>query len=116
MGEAYEVGGHEMLNHLGQRIRVTEQSLEALEMRGYLHRNRETGLKQMSPKNYLVFIEAERSTDHFYELGEDCSGPNQVVCHCQSCREKTNLDDSRISELRTDQIVNDVKARRKRIA
>jgi hypothetical protein len=116
MGEAYEDGGHEMLNHLGLRIRVTERTLEALEMRGYLHRNRETGLKKMSLNNYLIFVEAERSTDHFYELGEDCSGPNQVVCDCQKCRERTNLDDSRISDLQTTLIVGEVTARRKKAA
>ncbi len=86
MSEACQAGGHEMMNHLGRRIRVTERTIEALEIRGYLHRNRETGLKQISPQNYLVFVEAERATDWWHELGEDCSGPNVVVCRCPECQ------------------------------
>jgi hypothetical protein len=46
-------------------------------------------------------------------LGRDFSGPAQVKCKCSECRERVNLDDSRVSDQHTRQIVNDVKSRRK---
>lgn len=86
MIEVSQAGGHEMLNHEGQVIRVTARTLDALDIRGYLTRDYHTGLKQLTPKNFTVFQEVERGSDQFYELGEDCSGPNQVVCNCERCR------------------------------
>lgn len=109
--EALLTVGHEILNHVGRRIRVTERTLDALDVRGYLHRNKESGIKQISAKNFLVFLEVERETHHFYELGDDCSGPNQVVCHCEKCK---GLDPYQSPNL-ADMVVGDIKIRRKRL-
>jgi len=92
MGTAFQpqVGGHEMLNHLGKPIRVTERTLDGLDLRGYLQRDKQTGLKQITPIGYRVFVEAERATDWWYELGQDLSGANQVVCRCAKCERKVS--------------------------
>jgi hypothetical protein len=107
-------GGHEMLNHLGRTIYVTRRTLRALDMRGYLRRHHASGMLWMDSMSYLVFAEAERATPYFYELGEDCSGPNQVICHCQQCKARTcsESDDAHIIGVRTAQIVRDVQSRR----
>ena len=81
-----------MLNHEGQRIRVTVRTLRALDVRGYLQRNRSTGLLQLTPQYYPVFCEVERFTEHFHELGADCSGANQVVCNCEQCKADHNAE------------------------
>lgn len=105
MGEAI---GHEMINHLKQRIIVSERTLEALNMRGYLKRDHESGLLSLSVTNFLVFGEAEQATRHYYELGPDCSGPNQVICECNKCK---GLSMHQAPDF-ADQVVHDVKARR----
>jgi hypothetical protein len=111
---AYSEGnGHEILNHLGVRIRITERTLDALDVRGYLHRDKATGLKQISTKNFMVFVEAESTTSWYYELGSDCSGPNQVVCHCDKCKSKMHADNSNSLDIRTRQIVRDATAKRR---
>jgi hypothetical protein len=113
-----EYGGHPMLNPGNQVIRVSNDTLRALDIRGYLKRDKSTGLLHLNKTNHLIFQEAERATSWWYELGDDCSGPNQVVCHCQRCKERraSEADDPHIKDIRTRQIVNDVKARRRTIA
>lgn len=110
-----QYGGHEMLNHLRERICVTEGTIQALNMRGYLRRDRETGLLWLNSMSFLVFSEAEYGTEMYRELGPDCSGPDLVVCHCQKCKEilASESDDAHISGVSTAQIVREVKERRK---
>lgn len=105
MGEAI---GHEMINHLHQRICVSERTLEALNMRGYLQRDRETGLLALGLRAFLVFSEAEQGTAHYYELGPDCSGPNQVVCRCERCKRLMGHRDPDLGA----KIVADVRSKR----
>lgn len=102
-----------MMNHLEQRITVSARTLEALNMRGYLKRDHESGLLSMSVRNYLVFSQAELATQHYYELGPDCSGPNQVVCLCEKCKERMGKVTANIADISTRQIVRDVTAHRK---
>lgn len=102
-------GGHEILNHLRQRICVTRRTLRALDKRGYLCRDRETGLLWIDSTAYLIFTEAERATPFFLELGSDCSGPNQVVCHCEQCKARST---HRAPDL-SDYVVHDVTSRRR---
>jgi hypothetical protein len=113
MSEQY--GGHEMLNHLRERIRVSEGTIQTLNMCGYLLRDRETGLLWLDSMSFLVFSEAEYGTPMHRELGSDCSGPNQVICHCQKCKEllASDSDDAHISGVQTAQIIREVKSRRK---
>jgi hypothetical protein len=112
MSEQY--GGHEMLNHLRERIRVSEGTIQTLNMCGYLRRDRETGLLWLDGMSFLVFSEAEYGSQMHRELGQDCSGPNQVVCHCEKCKEllASENDDAHISGVRTSQIVREVRERR----
>jgi hypothetical protein len=109
-----QYGGHEMLNHLRERIRVTESTIQTLNMLGYLVRDHETGLLWLDPAGYLVFSEAEYGSEMHRELGADCRGPNQVICHCQKCKENlsSDSDDAHISGVLTAQIVREVRARR----
>jgi hypothetical protein len=44
-------------------------------------------------------------------LGPDLSGPRHVKCNCDDCRESTNLDDTRVSDLHVSQIVGESQAR-----
>jgi hypothetical protein len=109
-----QYGGHEMLNHLRERIRVTESTIQTLNMCGYLRRDRETGLLWLDFTSYLVFSETEYGSEMHRELGPDCSGPNQVVCQCQKCKESlaSESDDAHISGVMTAQIVREIKERR----
>lgn len=119
----HSAAGHQIINPFGQVVCVSRGTLKALDMRGYLHRDSITGLKGMDPKQYLIFVDAERGTDHFYELGEDCSGPNQVICRCDECTGKrgteADLDNTPMpgrNPLQDDEIsriVADVKRKRK---
>jgi hypothetical protein len=110
-----QYGGHEMLNHLRERIRVSERTMQTLNMCGYLQRDHETGLLWLDSMSFLVFSEAEYGSEVHRELGHDCSGPNQVICHCQKCKERvaSESDDAHISGVRTAQIIRDVQSRRK---
>jgi hypothetical protein len=101
--------GHEMLNHLGKRITVTARTLRRLDMQHWLERDKPTGLMRF--KGELAHLFYEMGPD--YELGPDMSGPNVCKCNCRECIEKLNLDDTRVSDIRTQQIVRDVKSRRK---
>lgn len=99
MGEAYS--GHEILNHLGNKIRVTARTIEALKRRNYLRRDHPTGLLQINPNLYPAFLELENG-DHrkpfMRELGADCSGPRVAVCHCKECQSReSDLDYTRLS-------------------
>ena len=107
--------GHEMLNHEGNRIFVTARTIQELSRRGYLGRDRATGLKYFDPKGYELFRDGEVGTPWWYELGPDLSGPNVPVCKCATClRQKSDLEDSRLSTVRTEQIVSEIKKGRKR--
>ena len=108
--------GHEILNPYGQRIRVSARTLDALDCRGYLHRDKATGLKHIDRKSFLVFIEAERGTNWWYELGDDGSGPNVVKCSCRQCQDRTDVDDVRLSRIRTEQIVREARQQSRRAA
>jgi len=114
--------GHGLLNHLGKTIRVTQRTLRDLDMRNYLRRDRATGLKQIRPDRYPMFLALECG-DHrarfASELGEDCSGPNVVRCHCRDCqRYEGSVDNTPLpgrNLLVEDQaalVVREVKARR----
>ena len=94
MSEAFV--GHEMLNHLGNKIVVSERTLETLTLRNYLCRDRATGLKKFKPHLYSLFVEAEYGTALHRELGSDLAGPNTVKCACRQCQQKlSELDHTR---------------------
>jgi len=111
--ENYTCVGHPMLNHLGARIFVTERTIQELQMRGYLGRDRSTGLKYFDPKGYELFLDGERGTPWWYELGPDMNGPSVAVCKCKACQQSKDLDDSRLSKVRVKQIVKEVRAKRR---
>lgn len=116
MGEAHNGVGHEILNPFGIRIHVSKIVLRILSMRNYLTRNKETGLQQIKPVAIGFIHQLERTTYHrelYASLGPDFSGPSVVICPCKECNDKMDLNDSRISDIRTRQIVRDVTAKRK---
>jgi hypothetical protein len=121
MGEALH-GGHEMLNHLGNVIRVTKSAMRALSMRNYLRRDRRSGLLQLRPEFHPLFKELERGDRHggiLKELGDDCSGPNVPICHCRQCSSQvSDLDHTRLSDecrrIKTDEVIKAVKSKRRR--
>jgi hypothetical protein len=105
MAKLYEIPdglGHPIINPFGIVILVSQYTLRILDMFGYLHRDKESGLKRIDKVRYLVFLECERGTDYFAELGEDFSGANVVICNCQKCKEKISQD-TLISDIRTRQ-------------
>lgn len=111
MGES--MIGHEMINHLGKRIFVTQMTIRTLDMRGYLGRDRETGLLYLDPKYVPLLQDLEWESQLMRELGPDFSGPNIANCSCPQCQCKTDLDDTRKSKIRAAQIVAEVTAKRR---
>ena len=107
-------GGHPMMNHVGRTIFVTQSTLRTLDMLHYLKRNSNTGLLQMKPNCYPVYLELEGNGKHnriFQELGPDVSGPNVAICRCRECQRKlADLDDIRHSKVRTEHMIQDMKA------
>lgn len=116
------IGGHPIINPFGQVVSISQRSMRALDIRGYLHRDALSGLKSIDVTHYLVFLEMERGTDLFRELGEDCSGPNSVICYCEDClqREVSNIDKTplpgrnKLMDDETSRIVQEVKAKYER--
>jgi hypothetical protein len=115
--------GHEMLNHLGERICVTAHTLRSLDSRHYLRRDQETGLLQINPDLYPAFLEIEGG-DHrakfFREIGADCKGPNVAKCKCRECQAKMADGDhtrlpgrNRLEQDEASKIVREIKARRR---
>lgn len=116
MGEAHTGVGHETLNPFGVRIRVSKMTLRTLSMRNCLIRDKATGLQQIKSSAMGVITKLERTTYHrelYASLGPDFSGPSVVICPCKECSDKMDLSDSRISDIRTRQIVRDVTSKRK---
>jgi hypothetical protein len=119
MGEALH-GGHKMLNHLGNMIRVTKSAIRALSLRNYMRRDHSTGLFQLRPEFYPIFKELERGNRRggiLRELGDDCSGSNVPTCHCRQCSGRVaDLDHTRFSDeyhrMRTDEVIKAVKSKR----
>lgn len=122
MSEAFAGVGHELLNPFGERICVSKITLRTLDMRGYLQRDRETGLKQIKPSLIYFFLHLERTTYHrelYASLGPNFSGPNVVLCSCRECQEK-EIDNTPLpaqsslgfNSHETDRIVREIKSRR----
>jgi hypothetical protein len=86
MSDSLSRAGHEIENHAGESIRITREAVKALDMRGYLHRNRITGKKQIKPELIDVLAEMEYGTPLMNELGYDFSGPMVCICKCEKCR------------------------------
>jgi hypothetical protein len=99
--------GHPIINPFGEVILISQSALRDLDIRGYLHRDQASGLKGMDPAQYLIFVESERGTYLFYEIGENCSGPNVVTCNCDDCKARI-VDEAEclIRDVRTRQAVN----------
>jgi hypothetical protein len=96
--------GHPIINPFGRVIILEQKAVRTLDIKGYLHRDKITGLKGMDPTQSSVFIEAERGTNLFYYIGEDFSGPNSVVCDCDTCKGKiVDEKDILITDIRTRQ-------------
>jgi hypothetical protein len=116
------LSGHEILNDLGQRIRVTARTLRSLDQRHYLRRDRATGLLQVTRtvKPLLLEIECgDRQPIFMRELGRDISGPAVCVCHCLQCQKiASDIDHTRLpgsTTLEQDEatkIVAEIKAKR----
>jgi hypothetical protein len=94
--------GHEILNHLGQRISVSKHSLQSLDRFHYLRRDRATGLLAFKPELIGLFRQLEGGDHHskfFNELGRDCKGANVVICKCKDCSNRiSDLDHTRMSD------------------
>jgi hypothetical protein len=126
MGEAYMGVGHELLNPFGERICVSKVTFRILDMRGYLQRDRETGLKQFKPSLVEVFLQLERTTYHrdlYAAIGPDFSGPATISCACRECQQKESQNDNTrmpghkrpasYIEADTNRIIREVKSKRK---
>ena len=105
--------GHPVLNHEGTVIYVTARTIAELDKRGYLGRDKPTGLKYIDPKGYELIRDGEVGTPWWYELGPDLSGPNVATCNCERCRERRELGDARLSKIRAEQVVEEVRASRR---
>jgi hypothetical protein len=110
--------GHEMLNHLGVTIRVSQGVIRFLDMRNYLFRDMESGLLAMKPQLFPVLREMEPLD---VELGPDMSGPSSLSCKCRECLDKlAEMDRTKrpgrdpYDDFVTSEIVADVKAKRMR--
>jgi hypothetical protein len=111
------IGGHEMINHLGQVIRVTARTLRTLDMQHFLQRDRASGLLAMKP--WLFPLWAEFGPD--YELGPDMSGANQCICKCAECQSMvSDLDYTRLStehhRVKVNEALNAVRSKRRKAA
>jgi hypothetical protein len=93
--DAHAGFGHPVINPFGSVILISKHTLEALEDRGYLHRDKVSGLMGFDPSQKDIFLQAERFTDHHKEIGEDFSGPNCVLCYCGNCLEKIDVNENR---------------------
>lgn len=123
MSEAYSGEGHEILNPFGRRIWVSKIILRVLDMRGYLRRDKATGLKEFKPDLVKLFLQLERTTYHrelYTALGPDFSGPGVVMCNCLECQRNASdidhiplPDRNRSRDDETSRIVADVKSRRR---
>lgn len=93
--------GHEMLNHLGEKIYVTARTMRTMDMRHYLRRDRASGLLQIKPELYPAYLELESGPQYhnriFRELGADCSGAAVVICKCKQCQwRRAEMDQTRL--------------------
>jgi len=79
------LAGHEIINPFGQVIKVTRLTYDALDMRGYLHRDQVSGLKGMDGRQCDIFMSAELGQPWFYELGPQFTGAACLMCGCQDC-------------------------------
>jgi len=92
MGEALP-GGHAILNHNSERIHVTQRAIKEMDMRNFLRRDRESGLRQIKPEFVDIMAEMEYGTRLMRELGSDFSGPAVPICTCPDCRRlESDLD------------------------
>lgn len=124
-GEALSGDGHAILNPFGNIIKVSSITIGTLDRRGYLARDRRTGLKQIKGQFAALLLLLERTTLHrelYAALGPDFTGPNTVVCPCEICGGKAaDIDHTRLpgkntlESDETDSIIRDLK-RRRRIA
>ena len=106
--------GHEMLNHKGDHIFVTARTLQELTRRGYLGRDRVTGLKYFDPKGYELFRDGERGTPWWYELGPELNGPNVATCKCKSCKRlQLGLNDAGSDSVVAEMVVKEVVKKRR---
>ena len=80
------MAGHQIINPFGEIIKVTWSTFAALDRRGYLHRDRESGLKGMDPMHAVTFIEAEFGTPWLYEIGREFKGAENLICRCIDCQ------------------------------
>lgn len=104
--------GHAVLNPHGKQIHVTAWTMGYLRKLKLISKDRETGLKRMSPlvwdllTNPAMFRSLipsplrsrgyeprSRRTSSgvvalYRELGPDCSGTDPVDCRCRECREQ----------------------------
>jgi hypothetical protein len=95
VGEA--AGGHSILNHKRDVIRITAKSIDAMDIRGYLKRDHQTGLKQIKPDLMDMMSEMEYGSPLMRELGPDCSGPMVAMCRCRDCRCKESETDQTLT-------------------
>jgi hypothetical protein len=116
--------GHEILNPFGVSILVSKITLRRLDMRGYLQRDRATGLKQIKPSAVGAFLHLERTTYHrelYSVLGPDFSGPTVVLCSCRECAgAAAELDKTpppgrakQESAEQADKLIREIKAKRR---
>jgi hypothetical protein len=96
--------GHAIINPYGEVIRISQRTFDVLHMKGYLHKDRRTGMKGMDPKHADMFIATEKGRPWERELGSDFQGPNVVVCGCGRCRKEMGIAASDPADQHPDQI------------
>jgi hypothetical protein len=97
--------GHSIINPLGQIISVSKPTFDELQDRGYLHRDKASGLWGMDPKQSAAFLESEKGSPYMREIGSDFSGPNVVVCNCGECYEAIDIQSSRESRIKSELLI-----------
>jgi hypothetical protein len=104
--------GHPLETPEGKEIRVPKWVFPRLRQLGLLEKNR----ARLLP---AVWLFLQPQFDSLTEglrllLGPDLSGPDWCRCNCRECQSLVDVDDSRLSRVRSSQIVADVKKRRPR--
>jgi hypothetical protein len=105
--------GHPLLTPDGREIRVPLSAFGTLRKLGVLQKNK----NRLNDRIYeLIDPQYDSITEGLrHLLGDDLSGPKWCSCGCRECQGKASeLDDSRLSKMRVNQIISEIRRRRPR--
>jgi hypothetical protein len=105
--------GHPLLTPDGREIRVPLSAFGTLRKLGALQKNK----NRLTDRIYeLIDPQYDSITEGLrHLLGRDLLGPNWCSCGCRECQGKEGeLDDTRLSEVRVDQILSEIRGSRSR--